>query len=46
MEIKLNKVDNGYILQISKRDYISGQPEITLTVHTTLEEVIEKIKSA
>lgn len=46
MEIKLSKVDNGYILQISKVDYITGKPDIALTVHTTLEEALEKIKAA
>jgi hypothetical protein len=46
MEIKLNKVDNGYILQVTKRDPLTGSPEVSLTVHSTLDEAIEKLKKA
>lgn len=46
MEVKLNKVDNGWILQVTKRDPLTREPDITLTIHSTLEEALEKIRKA
>ena len=46
MEVKATKVDNGWILQVTKRDILTGQPEVSITVHPTVEDVIAKIKDS
>lgn len=40
----MSKVDNGWILQISKHDYITNRPDVKISVHSTLNEVIDEIK--
>lgn len=44
MEVKLTKVDNGFILQITKH-YATQAPEVSISVHSTLDEALEKIRS-
>lgn len=44
MEIKVSKVDNGYILQVSKLDVLTGRPEVSTTIHPDIKSVIQVLE--
>lgn len=46
MEVKLTKVENGFILQVTKWDVLTKQPDSKITVHETLKEALEHIEKA
>jgi len=46
MKVELTKVDNGWILQISKLDFVTKQVESSTFVFPSLEEALAKIKAA
>lgn len=46
MEVKLTRVDNGWILQITKRDVLTNAPDQTVTIHATLEEALKQIEKS
>jgi hypothetical protein len=41
---KLDKVDNGYILSITKYDYVTHRPETTILVFVTYDEVVKYLQ--
>lgn len=42
--VKIDKVDNGFILSITKFDFVSKRPETEIHVFKTLDEVLAHIK--
>jgi len=46
MTIRLTKVENGWILQITKIDVLTGRPDPEeVLIYGKLDEALEKIKS-
>lgn len=46
MEFQVKKVDNGWVVQLTKWDYVTGKPEVSVTIHKDLESVVEYMKNA
>lgn len=42
--VKLSKVDNGYIVEITKFDFATKRPELEVFVYKTLDEAVNAIK--
>jgi hypothetical protein len=46
MKVTLSKVDNGWIVEVSKRDILTQQVETKVTIHEDLESALNFIKTA
>lgn len=44
MILTISRVDNGWILQVVKRDVLTGQQEQATSVYTTFDEVLAAAK--
>ncbi len=42
--VKIDKVDNGYIVSITKFDFVSKRPETEVLIAKTLDEVLAFVK--
>jgi hypothetical protein len=42
--VKIDKVDNGFIVSLTKYDFITKRPEVEVVVFKTMEEVITYVK--
>lgn len=42
--VKIDRVDNGYIVSITKFDFVSKRPETEVHVFKTIEDVLSHIK--
>lgn len=42
--VKIDKVDNGYILSITRYDFVLKRPETEILVFKTVDEVLKHIK--
>lgn len=44
MEVLIKKVENGYVLQATKWDYINRTQDVKVYTYPTLDEVLNKVK--
>jgi hypothetical protein len=44
MEVQIKKIDNGYVVQVSKWDVLSRQPDVSVFAYATIDEALAKIK--
>lgn len=40
MKVVISKVDNGWVVELQKQDFVTKQMEITITVHTNFPAVL------
>lgn len=44
MEIQIKRVENGYVVQVTKWDILTHKPEVGVYIEPTLDSVIERLR--
>lgn len=44
MEIQIKKIDNGWVVQVTKWDMLTRQTDISVFAYTNIDQALAKIK--